>query len=315
MNHKISVILPFHKIDDFFQQAVESCLGSTNIELELILVNTSKASYKSFESQVSVLEAPGKSYLDALRIGLLHAKHPNVGIMNSDDLIVASRFYKQLEKLESEEAQLCLCWIQKIDTKTRKLPSLTGKLEYFTFHPSFLLLGPIGADASWVFKRDWALSNNLFAERTDVSDFATALRVMPRSKICVVPEHLYFYRTHKGQVTSSSKNSKPTHEIELLIKLNSYLGLPTLTIEQHQVLAFCSLREGKLGDSIRLRIWRDRFLSIDTGNSSNMRENLLSLIRRRFLVYSWRQLNNWDSKKEIFPFLHDLIVLGRNIKK
>ena len=182
-------------------------------------------------------------------------------------------------------------------------------------HPSFLLLGPIGADASWVFKRNWALSNNLFAEKTDVSDFATALRVMPGSKVCVVPERLYFYRTHKGQVTSSSKNSKPIHEIELLTKLNSYLGLPALTIEQHQSLAFCNLREGKLGDKQTLRMWSDRYLSIDTNNPISVRENLLSLIRRRLLVYSWSHLSCWDSKKEIFPFLRDLLVLGRNTKK
>jgi hypothetical protein len=315
MMHKISVILPFHRVDQLLEEAIKSSFDSTNIELELVLVNTSNLKYESEEFNVTVIDAPGKSYMDALRIGLIHAKFPNIGIMNSDDLIDVSRFYKQLEKLESEKAQLCLCWIQKIDTKARKLPSLTGNLEYLNFHASFLLLGPIGADASWVFKRSWALSNNLFAEKTDVSDFATALRVMPVSKICVVPEYLYFYRTHKGQVTSSRKKSIPTHELDLLVELNSCLGLPDITIEQHQILAFCNLRQGRLGDKKRLRMWRESYLSIHTNNETNIRESLVSLIRRRILVYTWNHFSNWDSKKEIFLVLRDLIVLGKNLKK
>ena len=315
MVHKISVILPFHRNDHLLRQAIDSCLGSTNVELELLLINTTSTDLRFSDQSVKVFHKPGNNYMEALRFGLTQANHDAIGLMNSDDLIDSSRFYRQLEKLHSEQSDVCLCWIQKIDLKGKKLPSLTGKLPFQDFHPSFLLLGPIGADATWVFTKEWATSHTLFADVLDSSDFAVALRVLPKSKVCVVPEYLYLYRTHNSQVTSQRIMPNPTHELGMLADLNLSLELPTLTFDQHLVMAFSNLRKGYIGDSKILKEWINEVMTLITQDNALMKKSMKSLIRRRILIATWYKLRYWDSKKALLPFLRDLLVLNRNVKR
>ena len=313
--YKISVILPFHRNDDLLKQAIDSCLGSTNVELELLLINTTSMDLRFNDQSVKVFHKPGNNYIEALRFGLTQASHDTIGLMNSDDLIDSSRFYRQVDKLNSEQSDVCLCWIQKTDLKGREIPSLTGKLPFHEFHPSFLLLGPIGADATWVFKKEWATSHSLFADVLDSSDFAVALRVLPKSKVSVVPEYLYLYRTHNSQVTSRRIKPKLTHELGLLTDLNLQLGLPTLTLDQHLAMAFSNLRKGHLGDSKRLREWIEVMMTLNTQNHTYLKNSLISLIRRRILIATWYKLGYWDSKKSLILFVRDLLVLNRNVKR
>ena len=106
----LSVVLPFHLQNRFLEEAIRSCSKAMPKDSELILVNTSqqKLTLTGFSKRILVIDAPQKKYIDALSIGISQAKGNFIALMNSDDLILESRFERQMFNLNQDKADLNL---------------------------------------------------------------------------------------------------------------------------------------------------------------------------------------------------------------
>jgi glycosyltransferase involved in cell wall biosynthesis len=284
----LSVILPFHLINRLLIEAIDSCLKSMPRNSELILLNTSqkKFEFKSASKNIYVIDLPEFTYIQALSEGIKLAKGEFIALMNSDDLVVMTRFHKQLQIIAEEKSDLVFSGIQKFKGKNRKIYPLLGDIRGDSYRADYLLLGSYGANASWLFSASWAKKVNLFSSESDSSDWTTALRVFPESNISYTPEKLYLYRMHEGQITRKN----PERHISLesnWMKLNSDLQLPELSSAEIRHMTHPDVFMKSAIEIANINFWFEEYLAHLGDSAIQVRE----LIDRRLILLTIRSLH------------------------
>ncbi len=108
---QVTVLLPFHRDDAFFREALRSVLDSVGCDLEVLLVadDRAKAALPALrvefdDPRIRFSENPGNGLVSALNHGLEIASHELVARMDSDDVCLPTRFQRQAEVLASESS-------------------------------------------------------------------------------------------------------------------------------------------------------------------------------------------------------------------
>jgi hypothetical protein len=288
----ISIILPFHVVDSYLNEAIKSCLDSKGCKFELNLVDT-RPEYEAntkilniLDDRVKIYRLPNADYISALKFGLHVSSAKIIGLMNSDDLVSERRFAKQIAKLNDTNTNICLSNIKKFrSNKNIEMPSLLGEIKCSTYSTLFLLIGSYGANATWVFQKSWAIKNKVFSHELDKSDWHVAIRVFPNSKISYENSKLYFYRMHKNQ-RSKNKNIKKKELIKLLINLNNKFDLPKISFKDIEILAGIARPNFKIINHYnyhQILIWLDCYLDL-INKTLQVDHNIYNLLQRRRLL-------------------------------
>jgi len=205
----LDVILPFHRIDKFLVEALESIGNSVEVEFRLILVddrvdqdNKIHPFLKQFRRVEYVKTQGGMGYGAALETGTQFIAADVVALFNSDDLVDSRRFVNQVRNLDKFD--ISVTSMKRIDENGRSTSSLMGQLGCKTFDPIFLVLGSYGANATWCMRKEW-WQNNAFFDSDECLDWRIALRSFKNSEIHYSSEELYFYRKHSLQKTKQKK--------------------------------------------------------------------------------------------------------------
>ena len=315
--YQISIVLPFHRLDKLFFDALDSCYKSKDCLIEILLVDT-RTKIESNNSLalnlpkfVKLINASGCSYMEALAIGINNSRTDYIALMNSDDLIATDRFVKQLGEISVSNSDVCICNIRKFSKNPkRKIPATLGDITDSRHYLEQLLLGSYGADATWLFKRLWAKKNNVFQDPNDVSDWSTAMRVFKDAKICKVDEELYFYRMHNLQTSKKSSNNTRLLERNLQT-LNSYLGLPEISTSTLRYIAGLHRPNYKEFFSNNFVKFPSLWFASFESRLAPISADLSNIIKRRKLLFSisnirnLRYFNIWTA----FCVAKDLILL------
>lgn len=207
MKRKLDLLLPFHKVDDYFYQAIHS-IQESSIQPHVILIDDRPTSEKTRFSnfgfnKFSILKTGGEAgYGLALELGSKFIETEHVALFNSDDLIHPKKFEIQLSNIR--ESDISITNLQRINDKNRPIHSLLGTLNTDTYDPIFLILGAYGANATWLMKSEWWL-NNAFFDNQEMLDWRIALKTFNDARITYSNEKLYLYRKHNSQKTKQRK--------------------------------------------------------------------------------------------------------------
>jgi hypothetical protein len=265
------------------------------------------------------VNASNADYFSALKIGLDSTNSPYLALMNSDDLIASKRFEKQLERLKNSGSDLCITEMRKFSKDVgRTLPSVLGTVGSIEYSPELLLLGSYGANATWLFSREWAITNNVFVNLGENSDWKSALRSFPNTKIVRIDEELYYYRLHNLQTTK--KVISDHRELQLFLReCNEKLGLPFLSEAEHLVMAGIArpriLRGEQQISQERMRLWRDALIA-RLCVTTEERKEILSVVERRLIIYAFFSMKvlQFRNPKLLLDILIDILRLGRHLR-
>ncbi|MEM6264212.1 MAG: glycosyltransferase [Bacteroidota bacterium] len=118
---EVSVILPVRNAAGTIESAIQSIIDQTFSELELLVIldGSNQATrdivkkYARGDRKVQVLEQPPKGIVNALTLGLSHAKGKFIARMDGDDISFPDRIEKQCAFLnESPKIDLVSCLVQ-----------------------------------------------------------------------------------------------------------------------------------------------------------------------------------------------------------
>lgn len=306
----LTVLLPSHRHDKFLYQAIVDSLNALPSNSEVLLIDTSEygtlAEYQGFDGNLRYLNVGTISYIQALSIGIQQSKSKYIALMNSDDRIVNSRFIHQLEIIQRSNSDISLTNIVKMNKSCRRsLPSLLGDVSDLDFNLKFLLLGSYYANASWLFKKDWAIRNRLFDPTLDVFDWQTALRVFPKAKVSYISKCLYMYRMHKGQITRITTN-RDSSFLNYWRSLNGECRLPNLSDNSIYALSQPQLSKNLTIQNIdEINNWIAAFLNYK--NENDISKIPRELILRRLAILNILNKKLIFRKIPIWTYLHLLI--------
>lgn len=208
--NKVSVVMAFHRVDKFLEDAIESILTAQNVELELIAVADGSAKLSSrdvaqtfaHDSRVLIAENPGQGRVAALNYGISLASHEFIGRMDSDDISMPDRLAKQAEYLNSHpDVNVVGGSIQLMD-KAGNLgrvqqyrPSIKSRLKK-PIHP------PVAHPATMFRKSVWNQVGGYRENYPLVDDQDLWLRMLDRGEIHNLGEVVLHYRIHEDQLSS-----------------------------------------------------------------------------------------------------------------
>lgn len=218
MTGLVSVIIPVFDVEEFLPRCVDSVLGQSYADLEVILVDDGSPdgsgvlcdSYARADDRVVVMHQDNRGLSHARNVGLSVARGVYVTFVDSDDWLHPQMVQTLVELTERQDADLAMCDYQQTDG-TDDLPvEIEAEESVHTgLEALWMLVGPTPVytravvSCAKVYRR--ALFDGvLFPIGRFHEDEFTTHRLFWRSRrLAQTTARLYAYRLREGSITAS----------------------------------------------------------------------------------------------------------------
>jgi len=208
---RVSVIMPCFNGARFLSEAIESVLGQSFWNVELIVIDdgstdSSLAILKSYGSRITVIEQSRRGPYPARNAGLRLASGEFVAFLDSDDWWHPEALQKMRDALVSRGADLAYCGWQNIGANFTGEPFVPPEYEKSDPIEHFLRTCPWPIHAA-LLRKSLVRQLGGFSERRFSSmDYDFWLRALAQTRNMVrVPEVLANYRWHGTEQISAIK--------------------------------------------------------------------------------------------------------------
>ena len=210
---KVSVIVPVYNAGEYIGQMLDSVLGQSMQEIEIICVNDGYTdnsgeiirSFMDRDSRIMLLEQPNINAGAARNQGLLHARGKYVVFWDADDQFHRRALELMCRKMQRTQADICVCGVCEF-VQGGKMYEADGylKTEFIPDKDPFNkfdlrdTIFNFGSNMVWnkMFRRKFLVSHQLrFQEIRQANDTAFVMKAMfAADRITYVDRYLAFYR-------------------------------------------------------------------------------------------------------------------------
>jgi glycosyltransferase involved in cell wall biosynthesis len=209
MNHDslfvplVSIVLPTHNGAKYIKQAVESCLGQTYRNVELIIVDD--ASTDETHEIVSAFADPRITNIRnernlklpaSLNVGFARARGEFLTWTSDDNYYASDAIGRMVAFLTANKADFVCCDYYRIDESTPSAPVVVARVNPQALDNNGV--GPCFLYSRMVYAAIGAYDPDTLL----LEDYDYWLRVRRRFQMHRLPETLYYYRLHEKSLTS-----------------------------------------------------------------------------------------------------------------
>lgn len=225
MENKITIIIPIYKVEEFLDECIQSVVGQTHKNMEIILVDDGSPDqcpdmcdvWAKKDSRIKVIHKANGGLSDARNAGLDITTGEYIAFVDSDDWILPDMYEKMLNVLNQEHADICACNIKSCYADHEE----TWGCKEYTIGNSEQILDLLYSDtkypvAAWnkLYRREcW--ENLRFPVGKICEDAFTTYKLVHNAKrIVQIPEALYCYRIRSQSIMTSAFCDKRMNEEE-----------------------------------------------------------------------------------------------------
>ncbi len=216
MKHLISVIIPIYNSEEYLVDCIESVLGQTYVDFELILVDDGSTDassaicdeYAAKDGRIKVIHKDNGGVSSARNCGMEIAGGKYIAFVDSDDWVAPTMLSLLLETLVVSQSQVAICAGYQI-RKGKVICKFnyylkTGEVRDSTSMVRAAILDELSTYATCaLFCADCWQDLRFPANRT-FEDLSTVYKVIAKSKrVCFVDEPLYYYNRHENSITAT----------------------------------------------------------------------------------------------------------------
>ena len=235
----VSIVVPIYKVERYLRQCVDSILGQTLTDIEIILVDDGSPDscpaivdeYAAQDPRIIAIHQPNGGYGKAVNTGIARATAPYIGIIESDDWIEPTMYEKLYTRAQETGADVVKCMFWKYDST--KSGELQNTLWYSKAHQLDKAPDSPFTPAEWLplFHYHASLWSNLYraeflrqipfieTQGAAYQDFPFIMEVYARAhSISIVKEPLLHYRMEPGQDSSSMNNDRRLLRMPVMTK-------------------------------------------------------------------------------------------------
>lgn len=210
---KVSIVMAVYNGLPYLAEAVASILNQTLTDFEFIIVNdastdgTSQVLHQFEDSRLKIVDLPqNEGQTACLNRGLQMATAPLIARQDADDLSKPTRLAQQVAFFEAHPDYWLLGTAGDLIDDKNRVTGLDQKpltdaavREVFASHNNCFFHGSV------MFRREVLEKIGLYREGFRASqDYDMWLRIAEIGKVANLPEALYQYRLHAGQMTFTS---------------------------------------------------------------------------------------------------------------
>ena len=208
----VSVVLPVFNAESLVGGAVDSVLGQTLTDLELVVIDDGStdgtaailAGYRDRRLRVLRFES-NRGYIEALNVGVIEASSDCIGRLDADDFAVPNRLQLQMDLMQSDSRIGLVSsgweWFDATATRSRGVvpPSTSHAPLRFGLH-----FGNLMVHSSVMFRREsWIDAGGYLQKEWPAEDYGLWLRMSKISQIRAIPDVLVLMRSLEGGVSRS----------------------------------------------------------------------------------------------------------------
>ena len=241
---KISVIVPVYNVSKYLKRCLDSIIGQTLKEIEIIVINDCSPDplddaigreYEKLDSRVQYIKHEKNKGLGGARnTGILQAKGVFLGFVDSDDCIHKDMYKVMYEQAIKNDCDVVQCGFNRV-SEDYIVPdhavSIEGKIGIIEdrdkkIHTYFVKGEFInGIACSKLVSRKLHLDKDiLFPEGRLHEDFPYIFYVLFHSKkIVLLPEVYYYYCQRAGSIIYSSSSKRIFDMVQSLAEMREFL--------------------------------------------------------------------------------------------
>lgn len=219
MKPKVSIIVPIYKVEKYIYKCIDSILGQTLTEFELILVNDGSPDrcgeicdeYSKKDNRIKVIHKNNGGVSSARNIGIDRACGKYIGFVDPDDYIDINMYeilYKSARKNNAEIVISSFSFIRDFKEEKQDLSNdelIFNKYEAITKYFDIVYPFNFSFMCNKLIKRelfdDIRFNTNILVQE----DTEIMIKIYNRSKnIAYIGQTLYFYQLRDDSATSNS---------------------------------------------------------------------------------------------------------------
>lgn len=232
----VSVIVPIYNVEKYLHRCVDSIIGQTYKNLEIILVDDGSEDssgqicddYVKKDKRIVVVHKKNGGLSDARNTGVKKAKGSYITFVDGDDEIMSSFVETLYDNIHSKRCDIAACAYVTLKKKPARYTYKQGS-EAIIYSPKEAIVEILTSSSftvsacSKLYKSD-IVKDIKFPIRKLCEDNGTTYKYFLKSKrVCYCPDPLYIYYQNKNSIMRQKFSLKKHDLIELTDKMCSDL--------------------------------------------------------------------------------------------
>lgn len=240
----ISVIVPIYNVEPYLRRCVDSLLGQTYADFEVILVDDGSPDncgaicdmYEARDDRVRVIHKPNGGLSDARNAGLEIARGEYIAFVDSDDWVTPDYLERMLEAMQQTGADICECGILRTCGEENIPSEASGTSVVYDTEKAMKELICDGTFHQYVWNKLYrrkVIGDNLFPKgKTNEDEFWTYRVFGNASQVVKIPDVLYFYLQRPGSIMGENYSLKRLDALEAKLQRQQYIDANFLQLSQ-----------------------------------------------------------------------------------
>lgn len=211
----LSVIVPVYNVHRDLPCCIDSILGQTYTDFELILVDDGSDDgsekicddYAQADRRICVIHQKNQGVSAARNAGLRRAEGQYIGFVDADDWIAPDMYERFITHMQKLDVDIGVCGIMKVDSDNKRsliTPSLPDILSRTKAMECLLRESFSGSLCNKVYKQVAIKNLYIPTDILSLEDYLLNIIIFtksPKSKVLYMKEPKYFYRQRAGSST------------------------------------------------------------------------------------------------------------------
>ncbi len=215
MSEKISVIIPVYKVQDYLPKCIESVLGQTYQNLEIILIDDGSPdqcgaicdAYAAKDARIHVIHKENEGVARARNDGIAYATGDYISFIDSDDWIAKDAYELLYQGLKEYGADCCVGGCVTVIEKDGTLKAKKNQYQPVFCETSTEAMKRVllNGSAVWnrLFKREVFEEIRFPADRINDDEVVALHAYAECEKIVFLDRDTYYYRIRQNSITTS----------------------------------------------------------------------------------------------------------------
>lgn len=299
----VSVIVPIYNVENYLGRCIESIVGQSYEKIEIILVDDGATDssgkladeWEKRDSRIRVIHQKNAGLSEARNTGIEAAYGDYIVFVDSDDWIHENMIEAMIERLSCADIVSC-GMIKATDENQTEIPwfdtehifSSREAIEYLIENTCFSSHVPRNIYPREIFNTVRFPRGKLF------EDILTTHRLFAHVKrICVIPEHYYYYYERTGSISNSIKLQNRIAWYDALRKRKSDLKC-NLTPESEQKI------NSQMAVVMSLTMVQFKFTDEEKRTSSRKIGEIMHFLRKK---ETWNAVKKYATKPQFVYFI------------